>query len=49
MQKIMMKLKEGGFTKSTRHLKWASNFVLVRKKTRDIKLLMEFRDLDIVT
>lgn len=47
MQEEMIKLRDGGIIKPIRHSSWVSNLVLVRKKNGDIRLCVEFINLNI--
>ena len=44
-----MKLRDGGIIKPIRHSSWVSNLVSVRKKNGDIRLFMDFRNLNIAS
>ena len=44
-----MKLRDGGIIKPIRHSSLLSNFVPVRKKNDDIKLCVDFRNLNIAS
>ncbi|WP_208081203.1 hypothetical protein, partial [Bacteroides uniformis] len=41
-----MKMYDAGIIVPIRYSKWVSNLVSVRKKTREIKLCIDFRDLN---
>ena len=47
MQKEMIKLRDVGIIKPIRHSSWVSNLVPVRKKNGDIRLCVDFRNLNI--
>ena len=49
MQEELLKLKGGGIIKPIRHSSWVSNLVLVRKNNGDIKLCVDFRNLNIAS
>ena len=49
MQEELMKLRDGGIIKIIRHYSWVSNLVLVRKKNGDIRLCVDFRNLNIAS
>jgi hypothetical protein len=40
------KLKKEGIIYPIRHLEWLSNLVIVRKNTREIRMCVDFRDLN---
>ena len=42
-----MKLRDAGIIKPIRHSSWVSNLVLVRKKNGDIRLCLDFRNLNL--
>ena len=42
-----MKLRDGGIIKPIRHSSWVSNLVPVSKKNDDIRLCVDFRNLNI--
>ena len=44
-----MKLRDGGIIKPIRHSSWVSNLVPVKKKNGDIRLCVDFRNLNIVS
>lgn len=47
MQEELINLRDVGIIKPIRHSPWVSNLVLVRKKNRDIRLCVDFRNLKI--
>lgn len=47
MQQDLMKLRYGGIINPTRHSTWVSNLVPVRKENGDIRLCLNFRNLNI--
>ena len=47
MQEELMKLRDGRIIKPIRHSSWVSNLVPVRKKNGDIRLCVDFRNLNI--
>lgn len=47
IQEELMKLRDVGIIKPIRHSSWVSNLVLVRKKNGDIRLCVDFRNLNI--
>ena len=47
MQEELLKLRDGGIIKPIRHSTWVSNLVIVRKKNGDIRLCVDFRNLNI--
>ena len=44
-----MKLRDGGIIKPIRHSSWVSNLVPVRKKNGEIRLGVDFRNLNIAS
>ncbi|XP_059068384.1 subtilisin-like protease SBT5.3 [Cryptomeria japonica] len=46
MEEELVKLKDGGIIKPTRYSTWVSNLVLIRKKNGDIRLYVDFRNLN---
>ena len=44
--KLIEMLLEAGFIKSCQHLVWLANIVLVRKKNGQIRVCVDFRDLN---
>lgn len=46
MQEELMKLRDGGIINPIRHSIWVSNLVPVRKKNGDIRLCVDFRNLN---
>lgn len=46
-QEELMKLKESDIIKPIRHSSWVSNLVLVKKKNGDIRLCVDFYNLNI--
>lgn len=49
MQQELTKLREGGIIKPIRHSSWVSNLVPVRKKNGDIRLCVDFRNLNVAS
>ena len=49
MQEELMKLRDGGIINTIRHSSKVSNLVLVRKKNGDIRLCVDFRNLNIAS
>lgn len=49
MQEELLKLRDGGIIKPIRHSSWVSNLVPVRKKNGDIRLCVDFRNLNIAS
>lgn len=49
MQEELAKLRYGGIIKPIRHSTWVSNLVPVRKKNGDIKLCVDFRNLNMAS
>lgn len=49
MQEELLKLKDGGIIKPIRHSSWVSNLVPVRKKNVDIRLCVDFRNLNLAS
>ena len=47
MQEELIKLRDAGIIKPIRHSSWVSNLVLVRKKNGDIRLCVDFRNLNV--
>ena len=47
MQEELMKLRDVGIIKPIRHSSWVSNLVPIRKKNGDIRLYVDFRNLNI--
>ena len=47
MQEELIKLRDIGIIKPIRHSSWVPNLVLVRKKNGDIRLCVDFRNLNI--
>ena len=47
MQEELMKLRDAGIIKPIRHSSWVSNLVPVRKKNGDIRLCVDFRNLNL--
>ena len=47
MQEELIKLRDVGIIKPIRHSSWVSNLVSVRKKNGDIRLCVDFRNLNI--
>ena len=47
MQEELIKLRDVGIIKPIRHSSWVSNLVRVRKKNGDIRLCVDFRNLNI--
>lgn len=46
MHKEVLKLIEGGIIYPIKHTSWVSNLVLVRKKNGELRLCVDFRDLN---
>ena len=44
-----MKLRDGGIIKPIRHFTWVSNIVPIRKKNGDIRLCVDFKNLNIAS
>lgn len=49
MKEELMKLRDGGKTKLIRHSTWVSNLVPVKKKNKDIRLCVDFKNLNIAS
>lgn len=49
MQEELLKIKDGGIIKPIRHSSWVSNLVPVRKKNGDIRLCVDFRNLNLAS
>ena len=49
MQEELMKLRDGGIIKPIRHSTWVSNLAPVRKKNGDIRLCVDFINLNIAS
>ena len=49
MQEELMKLRDARTIKPIRHSSWVSNLVLVRKKNGDIRLCVDFRNMNIAS
>lgn len=49
MQQELTKLREGGIIKPIRHSSWVSNLVPVKKKNGDIRLCVDFRNLNVAS
>lgn len=47
MKEELMKMRNAGIIEPIRHSNWVSNLVPVRKKNNDIKLCVDFRNLNI--
>ena len=47
MQEELIKLRDAGIIKPIRNSSWVSNLVSVRKKNGDIRLCVDFRNLNI--
>ena len=46
MQEELMKLRDVGIIKPIRHSSWVSNLVPIRKKNGDIRLCVDFKNLN---
>ena len=44
-----MKLRDGGIIKPIRHSTWVSNLLPIRKKNGDIRLCVDFKNLNIAS
>lgn len=49
MKEELVKLRDGGIIKPIRHSTWVSNLVPLRKKNGDIRLCVNFRNLNIAS
>jgi len=49
MQEELMKLRDGGIIKPIRHSTWVSNLVPIKNKNGDIRLFVDFKNLDIAS
>ena len=49
MQEELTKLRDGGIIKPIRHSTWVSNLVPMRKKNGDIRLCVDFRNLNMAS
>lgn len=47
MKQELIKLREGGIIKPIRNSSWVSNLVPIRKKNGDIRLCVDFRNLNV--